>query len=511
MAETLVYLLEVDAWTGQGVETLRYASLTQVTRPSDNPPNTVYDGRISAAGFLERTLFQGGGVVGRPTVGIGAIELNNGDGALDPLIGYGWDGRVFRLKEMAHGGNVSSALTVATGVLAGIDTSSAWTTLRLRLREPMSTLERPLLTARYAGTTTSAGLGVEGDENLQDTIKPYVFGSATNVPPKLVNAFDQAYQVSAGATSSITVYDGGVALIDDGDFPSATGMLGWTQIPGHYVTSLASGLFRLGGDPIFEITADVVEAASAADRSAPRVAQRMLALAGVTNLDTATFDNLHAANPAEVQLFVNDESTILNLVGQVLGSIGAGLVPTDTGSLQAIRGAEEPVGTATASFSLRDITLPTLQLGASATEDGAGVPAWSVVLEYGRVWQVQTVGQLNGVTTQRQALLAAATRKATAQDATIKTAHPLASEITVATLLRFQADAQAEAARLLALLKIRRDRIGFEVSDEVGRVGLGNVVTHLLPRFGLETGKLFRVIGRNDDFSKRRVTLTLWG
>lgn len=505
------YVLEVDAWTGAGVERLRFATRTLTTGPADTPANTTYLGRLLDTGMFARSVLEGGGIVGRPSTGVGSFSLNNQDGRLDALINYGFDGRPFVLREISGASPLQGA-TVLRGVLAGIDTQDAWASLRLRMRDRTAVLQTLLLTARYAGTTTSAGLGIEGDASLADQIKPLVLGSVTNIAPKAVNLFDLVYQVSVAAVSRIVAYDGAVPLAAGPDFPTVPALLAWAQVPGQYATCLAAGLFRLGGAPAFTVTADVVEGAALSDRSAARVAARMLDRLGIpaAERDAASFDAVHTLNPAEVGIFIDAETNAQDLIGQVFGSIGAALVPTAEGVFQAV-GIGAPAGEPVATFGLRSIQGGDLSLAAGP--DSGGVPAWSVVLTYGRVWQTMAAADLNrsGISAERKALLETATRKATAQDAAVRTAHPLAAEVTIDTLLTRQADAQAEAARLLALLKVRRDRLTLTVPDTKGRRALGDVVSLALPRFGFDAGKLFRVVSRQDDFRKRTVQLGLWG
>jgi hypothetical protein len=40
---------------------------------------------------------------------------------------------------------------------------------------------------------------------------------------------------------------------------------------------------------------------------------------------------------------------------------------------------------------------------------------------------------------------------------------------------------------------------------------LNNIVNITMNRFGLNSGKLFKIIGIESDYSKNRATLTLWG
>lgn len=281
-----LHALEVDAWTGAAVETLRVATKTFVTAA---PGNLEYLGVISDLGAFDRSIFDGGGTLGNPSSSLGSIVLNNVDGDLDGWLNFGFDGRAYRLYELPEGStSLNGARVLASGLLAGIDTSDALYTLRLRLRDARAALETPLLTARYAGTTTDGTIQTfEGDETLKDQIKPRVFGAVTNMLPRQANRFLNVWQVHDGPVAAITPYDGGVALTIAGDYPTPSAMLaaniagGATQ---RVATCLAAGLFRLDDAAELQITADVVANADAAQRRPGAVVGQMLALMGATGV-----------------------------------------------------------------------------------------------------------------------------------------------------------------------------------------------------------------------------------
>jgi hypothetical protein len=531
--------------TSGGVETMRLATHTIVTRPTDTPANTLYDGRIVEAGSFSRSLVSGGRL-GRSSASWGSIELANTDGALDAWLDYGLDGRAFTVMVLpVKGTPVSQAITLFRGTIAALESGNAADTLRLRIRDRLAELQVPLLTTRYAGTAIGAGLGVEGDTDLQDQLKPRVFGAPANIQPKVVNKYDLLYQVSVGAVSSIAVYDGGAALTNAGDYPVLSSMMAATVAPGAFVTCYDQGIFRLGGTPVLAVTADVIE--DAIDLSAAAVTGRILGLLGVADIDQGSFDDLAASSPARVGLFVDAETTALELISQVLASTGAAITPDAEGLLQVIGlpapedvtpdpgvswimsgGAwDDGEGWGDAGVwhdepltdpSVGELTLRDLAEGGALSfgvgPDDAGVPAWSVVLNYGRVWQTMTEGQLAGVVNEdivRKTYLASQWRQATAEDASIKTKHILASQISADTLLTVQSDAQAEAARLLSLYGERRDMLSFPTDTDRAPYDLGQVVTVNIPRFGYDAGRLMLVVGKHIDADKATTTLDLWG
>lgn len=157
-------------------------------------------------------------------------------------------------------------------------------------------------------------------------------------------------------------------------------------------------------------------------------------------------------------------------------------------------------------------------------DDNKGVPAWKVIVRYDQLDVVQQSGDLFGVVTENDPIrvqyLATEWRQASAENAGILTQWPNAPTLTVDTRLVLQADAQAEASRLLALYSVQRDiwRITVPMSlDPEADPGIGEIaeLTSRYGRmgFGLEegAGQVHRVIGRVDDFDDvPSLILTLW-
>lgn len=517
------YLLEADAWTGSAVETQRVSTITFVSRASDTPAHTLYDGRISDAGSVSRSLLSGGRI-GRGTTSYGYIELANTDGELDPWIDYGFDGHAFTLRSLAERtSSLASAATLFRGTLSGLDASDALNSIRLTVRDRLGELSVPILTERYTGLTVGAVISpipstpnmAEGDLDLKGQFKPRVFGKVINVPGQLANRFNLLWQFSSSAVSSIVVYDGGAALTNLGDYPDLAALINGTIAPGNYATCLAQGMVRLGGSPVFAVTADVTDGATLADRSAAQVASRILDAMGISSgdRDAASFDAVHAFNPAEVGVYLDSDTSALDVLGQVLDSIGAAIVPTAMGIYQLIAIAE-PSGPPAGTITLRDIIEGgAFTLGVSAGQDRENPAVWSVEVSWGLVYQPMSASEVAGtVSLERRTYLASASRQAIIADATIKIKHPLASSLKVESLLTSQVDAEAEAVRLIFLYGTRRDVLRLPMDYEEGRLyDIGAVVSVQIDRFGYNAGKLFIVIGREDDFDENVTTLELWG
>jgi hypothetical protein len=104
-------------------------------------------------------------------------------------------------------------------------------------------------------------------------------------------------------------------------------------------------------------------------------------------------------------------------------------------------------------------------------------------------------------------------RTVSTEDSSILTTWPFATEIKVTTLLVNETDAQDEADRLFALYSVRRDmyEVKLNLSEIMGVVDLGDVVTLEYPRYSLNSGKDFLVIGMELDLANEVATLTIWG
>lgn len=527
------YVVEVLVYDSSipGLRTLRLSTHSFKTKPTDNPANTFYDGRITDIGGTRRSTFDNGSTSGRASVDFGFVELANDDGVLDNWSDYGWH-RALLLKTLSSAAApVSGAMLELKATVEGIASPDALHSLRLLLRGRMAELDVPLLTTRYLGTTVSVDSTAlaEGDADLKDTIKPYAFGSNLNVPGILVNKPKLIYQFANNPHNSITPYDGGInnGLTFDGDVGSLTSLVQGEVAAGHYVTCLNNCAVRFGFAPAFEVTADLVEGAAASNRSAARVIQRMLPLVPTivsSDIDTAAFDAFHAFNGAEVGIYINTDANAIDLVSQVADSVGGAVIDTVAGMFSAVWNAG-PGATADVTLDLRDLldANGSIDLAAGINNESQGKPAWSVTVNWGRIWKTQSTGQLapriaeatTGDDLARKQLVANEFRSATQTDSSVLTKHPLAIALTFNTLLKNQADALAFAANRLALYKVRRDRINFPVSisgGDRGNVELGRTVRVQLDKRGrYHTGVNMLVLGRSDDRTKRERVLTLWG
>lgn len=216
-------------------------------------------------------------------------------------------------------------------------------------------------------------------------IHSYSFvGSIDNVSYKRVTPLN---------TTELKVNDKGVEITRGADYTSVADMeanppaeLTVRWFPG-------GGYFRLGSSPIGQVTFSAVEGATAADRTAAQVAKRV-ALRVLTSNDLIAQDfiDLDTANSAETGIYITSEANIPQVLTEVLGNVG-GWWGFDANKKLNVGRLEAPTGTPVAE--LTDVEI--IDIEHQATQDeGRGVPATQVSVNYAKNYTVQDAGTLAG-------------------------------------------------------------------------------------------------------------------
>jgi hypothetical protein len=158
-----------------------------------------------------------------------------------------------------------------------------------------------------------------------------------------------------------------------------------------------------------------------------------------------------------------------------------------------VRIFEAPSGTSVASFTRGDM------LGGDIKREPLPSkyqpPAYRWRVPYQRNWTVQTSDLAGSVSATRRAFLSQDVRLAEASSATIQTDHPFAQDRDpVASYFKNQADAAAEAARLIDLFKTTRAIYRMTVPRRALRRDVGDEITVTHPRFDLSQGRAMIVL-----------------
>lgn len=507
------YAVEIDAHDGSNPLTLYYSTAGFTSTPTDTPASTYFDARIQQPALMRRDVFARGTTGGRSQVGYGELVLTNPDGGLDALIGYGFDGRTLTLR-LGEGDYPADWTTVLTGTIE--QPQFDWGRIALRVRDRQEELDVPIQPTKFAGNNSLPnGLeGVAGD--LKGKPKPLTYGSVFNVAPPMVNTSRLIYQVHDGAIDDIpAAYDRGVALTQGADYTSQSDMETAAPAAGNYRVWPAGGYFRLGSTPKGEVTCDVLQGAAAADRTVAQLVYDIVTgPGGIATGDVSSGDitALDTANSSVVGIYIDDETDITAVLDELANSVGAWW-GFDASGVFRIKQFTAPSGSPVADFTPKEI----ISIERTATADtDEGVPVYRVILKYKKNYRVQDGREIAGTaaTDVFRGFIREEYRKVIDTDSSVQTKHLLAPELTRETLLTVEADASTEASRLLTMYKTRRDRLNVRVrldAETAALIDLGVVVQVTMPRWGYDSGKLFRVLGLQYDARINVLDMTLWG
>lgn len=511
----MIYLVEITAATDSAGTTtvLRYSSTGYTTKPSDSPANTHYDARVITPAIITRNLFSNGTTSGESRVGYGVVELTNTDGGLDAILPYSFDGRSLVIKTGNDGDDYSAFTTILSGTMEQVEFTFSKVTILAR--DKLAVLDRPLQTTLYTGTNllVHPWTGVEGIVgDIKNQPKPLLYGQVINITPVLVNNVLLVYQVNDGAIASIDgVYEGGHAVTFHADFATNALLQAATIPSGQYGTCIAEGYFRLGSNPTYEITCDATQGATSANRTTAQIIKALAIKGGISSGDIVAADvtALDTANSCIIGAWINGLDSTISIIDQVAHSIGAYY---GFDAIGQFRMGQFLAPTGTADFVINDSNILSIEHNRTSDTD-RGIPAWRMVLRYKKNYTVQTVDLDNSITIDRLNALSQDYLVQTAEDSSIKTKYLLASELQRDSLIISQTQAATEATRLLNLYKVARDlyqvRVALDLTETLP--DLNGVAQITLNRFGLDSGKLFRIIGIESDYASNRATLTLWG
>ena len=479
-----------------------------ITRPRDAVTNQPFYGTLQKALRFERSIIGSTGL-GELTSGVGEMDLINAAGEYDYLIqDYAIDGRriVVKIGEVASG--YDAFATIFDGTATGWSVEED--VLRITLRDYGYRLEVPAQANTYGGTG-----GVDGGADLKGKRKPRALGACAVVSPPLLDAATLLYQVNDGSVRDIpAVYSRAVALGRDADYATPAALMAATIPSGRYATCLAAGLFRVNFVLDGLITADVQGDATGGAYAATTtdIVRRLVAMATtIRDPDDLFLPAVNAvahAQPATVCQWLgpDDELTVADVLGRLMGAIGgwAGFRRNGKFELGIVRA---PTAPPEAYFDAVDI----IEIDRAPLPSGIDPPPYRFRVAYERVWSEQT-DFAGSVSSDRRSYLGQAVRLAEAADATIRADHPLAQDpAQVESYFTAQADAQAEANRLLALYGTPRALYRIVLKAQPFAIELGRVIHVTYDRWDLGAGKLLLVVALSEDSEENSVEIQAFG
>ncbi len=449
--------------------------------------------------------------------GWGSLTLSNDDGRFDAMVtSWNTDGRPMTLSrglktwDDQRGIWLDPPVSTLAPLFAGM--SGPWilatNTLSVPVRDATYWIERPYQPNTYAGTGT-----YEGTASLTSTAVPRTRGGTSlnpvkNVTPVLIDPVNLVYQYNDAAGTVVTLYEGGKtgagSYVSDGN---VSNLYSGSVASGHFRTDNSRGLFQLGSQPIYTITADVTGEfpAAGAITNIVDIARYLLTEdlgLPIANLDTASFTVGALAYPyiGGIYFAPGDGADGATAVTRPLISLGAKLIPDRVGklrffALRALTGSETP------SFTIdRTNCANVVPVALPANVDP---PAYRVRMAWQHNNTVQTSGVNPTATATQLQFAAQPDTYAGFISATTSLKYLRPGDVgPIGGALLVQANAQTVANAIGALWSVRR-RL-YEVTMPVAlaiNIELGNIVRLVYPMDDLRNGQLGQIVGDKYDSS----------
>jgi hypothetical protein len=289
-----------------------------------------------------------------------------------------------------YAGNSGDAWPWTTWFTGTVDSFKADANrLQITAKVNIEPFQKPALTLTYAGTG-----GIEGGADLKGKPKPWLFGHALNVEPVLIDSINSVFQFSAyGPIQAINnlyerASDFGASV---GDFATYTTLVAATIPAGRWGTCLASGLIRLGAPQYGVITGDVDgDKPSTWLRKTGEIINRIATNAGVsgTLIDSASLTALDTALPYNINLYLTDQTTVLDLVRRLARPCNAQAAISWLGKLFVTRVA---IGSPALTLDAQGRRKPGV---IASSESDVSPPYWRLQMGAQRAWRVHTFDEI---------------------------------------------------------------------------------------------------------------------
>jgi hypothetical protein len=393
-----------EAVTGLVTKYFTRRDRSVISGASDTPAKTSFEPRMVNAGTFDLFMFGNARLGGAGAPAGGAIVLDNHDGGLDYLRGWGLDGRTMTLRRGVVGQAYPSAYTtLLKGTMLAPHFSMTDVTLRIRSRVA-EVLNQTLQRDRYKGDNALPD-GVEGTEDdIKGLYKPEFWGKGRHIPAVLVNTSKNTYQISRGAITSLdALYVQGAATWTPGTAHASLAALQAATVPAstydYYLGGNGDGSYlRLGSNPTGAVTVDATAPKSTAADIVDNILQ---SFSGIPSAEIEGKAALNTANSAPMGYWSGTgQVTRGQAIFELLDGVGGFLTEKRNGNflmgrLEAPGGS--PALTITQTYVDETAGPPEIITNSDIARE---VPVYRVGVGYKKVYQVQTGGELAGAATQ---------------------------------------------------------------------------------------------------------------
>jgi hypothetical protein len=536
------------------------------TLPSDTPANQIYKAKIRNGFDFHRSLYSEGKLSGRSIPGYGAPSFINLDAEFDSWKNLSWSAARLRFWLGGEGFTLADHGLVADVVADGVSFDQKEATVHVRDyqylldREIQATVfdgsggneggpdvagkKKPIccgvkanITPIYLGVDSVSGLhkfaigdgrGSVGVLRVRDVGIPldYVSSAPTQGGQWTVDLDAEVI--------SLAFFDGPVTCDVIGwRYLSVASSTSWTVSNGsktYSVTSTAgfavnmmvrvartSALGSTWGDGLItaivantSITVNVTSNSGAAGPftnwtispwgTIAGLAKAIATDLGIATFSTAKFTALDAAQPASIGHWIPDGGNGLQILDHIVGDNG-GFYGFDRGASFEV-GRVAPPASPVASYTGHDILENSLEH--PQTLD----PSHQTIVRY-RHNETRMTADIAGIVgDDDRAFLTAEWRQEISDDPSVLVAYPSSQPIVVESGFYFQADAAAEAARLMAMFGVKRHYFQFDLKTQLLDRDVGDIINVSHSRMELSAGQNFILVDIHENLDPKRFSIT---
>ena len=479
-----------------GTATLFFASEPFTSLPTDANPNRHYAQAVQAI-TLRDTAIRGNVIGGAMSITRGRLTMANPDGSLDPAFFFGSvDGRSIVIKALARnnppgGESLDDAFVLFDGVMETPELDSKRVVVPLRCGGAL--LDAPVQSENFAGTG-----GVEGGDDLLDKPKPVALGYSYGVTPVYLGVISgkHSYSVAGGVSLPINdvpaFYDRGVGLSKVAGTPTA----------GEYAIDTATGVVTIGGTVPQVPTCDIegyVQDGTFLTTTADiwnAIIVDFLELSN-TMVDSASVSQMNTDQPADVGIWVGAEDVTAEAVINELLVAASTIGGCSRSGRFVIQLLKSPSNVIRAVYDEQNIIEITRIIG----PDNMNPAHWKYMVGWQRNY-TPTDDVATGASEAQRSFMRTEYREAIDSDTDIQTSHRRSTPTFVPGLFANQADAETEAARLLALFDAAA-LYRIDAGDLSPELDIGHVVEITYARFNLNK-RLGTIVAWTMDVATRR-------
>lgn len=486
---------------------LYYSNKGFTTEPGDTPANTPYIPRVQAdAGFsIDRNILGGRRLRGVVELNLGSLRLLSGsrdtEPVLDPVADLAWNGRLVELDLGGRDFGLSEFGRIFTGQSESVSLTKS--ELRISLRDPLASLDKPVQTRNFAGTG-----GLEGPSDMEGRPKPLALGRNRLVEPIPLGEIDLGDGTlltfatgdnTDGVSKHLAVYSNGNGLTEVTSGAPSAGQ--WKDYP-------SSGVFQLGGSEAGTLITCDVDGALDSDDNFPSTAADIVRLvrdrvAPSLSFKSGTISGLNSKNSSTVGWWVPDGGRALDVVEAVINTVGGYVTANRLGEVVLGR-VEAPSDTAVASFDETQI----VEIRRLRTTG----PLASAQVQHKRTWRQHRRSEVaSDLSADRTSQLTGQWRTTPEKGGVSTNIYPDAEDEQFPANFDDAAAADTEAQRIADLHGVERRAYEVVVTGQALLRELGETVTITDDRFGLSQGKNFVIVGLRESAPFIATRMVLWG